>query len=300
MKIVKSPSIANRAFFAILRFLPRETKRRILFRLRHGYKLPSVPATFSEKIQWRILNDRRELIELTGDKLRMKTYAAENAPELRIPETLWSGSNLAAIVDVDWGSEWVLKPISGSGANAFGSGSIRSSALDLKQVERWRHDQPEYRGEWAYENADRGYLIERKIFTPTGVSPNDLKVFVFNGRARFVYYSTPRDVVESHRFYSTSWKPLDFRRGDVALATLEDPPPNLEAAIRSAEQLGSAYDFIRVDLFCTPEATYFGELTPYPAGGLRRFIPDGTDAWIGQMWELPVAVTKNNAPLRNR
>jgi len=283
----RSDLLPARLFFRAIACAPRPVQRHILFAIKHGYLLPRKPTTFSEKIQWRILNDRRDLIAVGGDKLRMKEYAAAKAPGVHIPETIWTGPDVSVVHDVDWDCDWVLKPISGSGESFFGSGSMKSSRLSIRSLERWTHDAPEERGEWAYEVARRGYLLERRIPTPDGMPPNDLKFYVFAGRVRAIYWSSPRSLGETHRFYSPTWQALTMRRRDVPLAPVVEPPANLREMVRLAEKLGEAYDFIRVDLFGVEDKIYFGELTPYPAGGLRRFSPADADRELGSYWRLP-------------
>jgi len=53
--------------------LPVGVERRLLFTY-YNRKLPHFtrPVTFSDKVNWRILNDRRPLLEWTCDKLAMK------------------------------------------------------------------------------------------------------------------------------------------------------------------------------------------------------------------------------------
>jgi len=267
--------------------VPLAARRRWLFGRAHGYALPSLPQTFSEKVQWRILHDRRPLIRLTGDKLQMKAYAAAHSTQVRVPETLWSGVDLEGIIDRDWGGNWVLKPISGWGFAAFGTGSLRSSGIDLRVVRRWRFDTPGLHGEWVYSEGEPGYLIERRIEQADGGIPNDLKCWVFGGRTRLIFTSIPRSLGQGHRFYSPAWEPLSFCRADVPLSAIETAPEHLAEVVAIADELGAAYDFIRVDLYDTPSGVWFGELTPYPAGGLKRFEPVAADLELGSWWSLP-------------
>ena len=57
--------------------LPVGLERRLLFTY-YNRRLPRFgrPVTFSDKVNWRILNDRRPVLEWTCDKLAMKEYAA--------------------------------------------------------------------------------------------------------------------------------------------------------------------------------------------------------------------------------
>ncbi|WP_235570753.1 hypothetical protein [Mycobacterium sp. Root265] len=78
--------------------------------LRHGFHLTMIhrpgnfrrPRTFNEKVNWRILYDRRERIVAACDKLRMKEMAREAYPgeDLSIPETYWSGTDLRDAPDL--------------------------------------------------------------------------------------------------------------------------------------------------------------------------------------------------------
>lgn len=223
----------------------------------------------------------------------MKEFARENSMRVKIPRTLWSGSDLTEILDTEWEVDWVLKPISGAGSNAFGSGALGSSGIELAEVRKWRKDVAEYFGEWAYESADRGYLIEERIPTPDGLPPHDLKIFVFHGEPRFIYHSSPRSVGTSHRFYSPEWQPMEFRRPRNPLAPIVERPARLAEILDASRDLGAQFDFIRVDLFDVPDGLYFGELTPYPSGGLSTFEPASADRVIGDMWNLPVLDPRN-------
>lgn len=292
---VPSTDAPRRWALAAFTLLPIAIKRRVLFRRAHGYRLPRSPETFSEKVQWRIIRDRRPLIALTGDKLRMKEYATERSTSVLVPETLWSGTDLTPILDRDWGCRWILKPISGTGSNVAGSGSLRDAGVDSRTVQGWNYDAARRYGEWAYSRARSGYLLERFIETPEGGSPQDLKFYVFGGRVRVIYVSAPADEGGQHRFYTPAWEPTAFRRPEIPLAAPQTAPPNLERLITIAEEIGAEYDFIRVDLYDTDAGVFFGELTPYPAGGLRRFDPPSADRELGALWHLDPAARRGTS-----
>lgn len=272
-----------------LRFLPLKLRRNALFLLRQGRLLPRQPQTFSEKIQWRILYDRRPLIAVGGDKIEMKEHAKRSSPRVLIPETLWNGIDLVEVYEKDWGCEWVLKPISGSGYALFGSGSLASSGVDLTEIAKWRYaDSFTLYGEWAYGQARPGYLIERRIETDTGLSPNDVRLFVFNGRVKILQIDSPRINEVRRRFYTPEWEALPFQQGGKRLADVQPRPDLLDEMISIAEEIGRQYDFIRVDLYETQGKLYFGEITPYPTGGLGKYNDVAFDRVLGDYWELPL------------
>lgn len=281
-------SIVKKLCKSVLSALPLKIKRNLLFLHSQGRLIPAVPMTFSEKIQWRILSDRRELVARGGDKLSMKSHAEQECPGILIPETLWSGTDLLDIYDFDWECEWVLKPISGSGYSLFGSGSLSASRVDLVDVNSWSPlDSYQVFGEWAYGQSRPGYLIERRIATETGESPHDLRFFVFAGRVKMVQVDTPRVSKVHRRFYSPIWDALPYQQGGKALADVQPRPAMLEHMIIFAEEIGRDYDFIRVDLYEAKDKIYFGEITPYPTGGLAKYSDPDFDRKLGDYWVLP-------------
>src|SRR5215471_3670063 len=98
------------AFLHLMYRLPARSSRRALFMFYHC-RLPHFrdPVPFNEKDNWRSLNDRRPILEWTCDKLAMKEYAAK-VPGLRVPRTLWAGTDLRELGDTDLPEYWVLKP----------------------------------------------------------------------------------------------------------------------------------------------------------------------------------------------
>ncbi|MGO0575719.1 ATP-grasp fold amidoligase family protein [Ornithinimicrobium panacihumi] len=54
----------------------------------------------------------------------------------------------------------------------------------------------------------------------------------------------------------------------------------------TAELLGAGLDHIRVDLYEVDGIPIFGELTAYPAGGLRG-VTGQVDELLGELWRLP-------------
>src|SRR5258707_478012 len=105
--------------------LPTGASRRALFASTHR-RMPHFrkPLTFSDKVNWRILNDRRPLLEWTCDKLAMKEHA-RHVPGLHIPDTLWAGTDLRELTSARLPEHWILKPDHRTGLVYFGHGQAR-------------------------------------------------------------------------------------------------------------------------------------------------------------------------------
>lgn len=269
---------------AVLHRLPLRAKRAVLFRRAHGRWPARPPRTFTDKVDWRVVHDRRPLIGRLGDKLAMKAYAAEVLPSLSIPRVLWTGTDVAALADAPLPERWVLKSNHGTMRVHVGSG--RPDVAELRRVTAGWLDEPLYRtrGEWVYSQARRLLLVEEFLGTADAV-PADHKFLVFAGQVQLVQVDTGRFADHRRRLYGPDWTPVDVAE-DVAPGPVTPPPSSLAEMTKVAEALGAELDFVRVDLYEVDGEVWFGELTPYPGGGLDRFDPV-LDERLGSYWRLP-------------
>ena len=276
--------------------LPVEARRRALFVLAHG-RIPHFrdPVTFNDKVNWRILNDRRPLLEWTCDKLAMKEHA-RGVLGLHVPRTLWAGTELQELTSVTLPDHWILKPNHRSGLVYFGRGQPDIEQLSVVTAPWLRPAEAEDLGEWAYSKARPMLLAEEVIGTP-GSPPPDYKFFVFEGNVAAIQVDVGRHSIHQRRLYLPDWSPLEVQYGGHALPPLEPPPVGLDRMLTAAAALGSGWDFIRIDLYNIGERVYFGEFTPYPCGGLDRIIPPSFDTKLGARWKLPEQSRQRRARL---
>jgi hypothetical protein len=276
------------AVLNVLFRLPDGLSRRALF-LCFNRQIPNFrkPTTFNEKVNWRILNDRRQLLEFSCDKLAMKEYVrAIDIPTVRIPRTIWVGDSVRGLENSDLPERWVLKPNNRSGLVYFGSG--RPNVASLVTITRaWsRSVQADDMHEWAYSKARSALLVE-EFLGKNGSPPADYKFYVFSGIVAAVQVDVGRHSLHQRRYYLPDWSPLEVSGGNHPLAPIEAPPVNLADMISVAGEIGRPFDFMRVDLYSVEGATVFGEVTPYSGSGLDRFIPRSFDFELGRRWQLP-------------
>lgn len=265
--------------------LPLPVSRRLLYRINYGSSLNlENPRSFNEKVNWRIVYDRRPVLPVLSSKVLSKDYVRSVCPEVRIPRTLWHGDRLEDLRTLDVHGQWVLKASHRSGDVIFGEG-----APDVQQLRRatkgWlrRHGQLVGR-QWAYSQVRPEYILEERIGAPNDV-PADYKMFVFHGSVELIQVDRGRFGEQTRNLYTREWEPLPFtytwRMGPV------DPPPqNLLRMVEIAAKVGAQLDFVRVDLFNVEGEIFFGETTVYPAAGLSHW-PRTLDESIGRHWHLP-------------
>jgi hypothetical protein len=242
------------------------------------------PRTFNEKVNWRILNDRREILAWTCDKLRTKAVAEKLG--INVVPTLWAGTDVRELASMDLPPHWVLKPNNRTGLVFFG----QSRAVDFDAIHRlsqiWESDTRVIaKGEWAYTRADPGFLVEERI-GPIPGAPTDYKVFVFDGVPYMISVDQDRFVNHLVAYYSPEWQLMPFR--DKHQKQREAPRPEcLDEILEVASTVAAGFDFLRVDLYDENGRVYLGEVTPYSGAGLEPFLPRSADLEVGSVWRLP-------------
>jgi hypothetical protein len=216
----------------------------------------------------------------------MKEYArGAGAVGLHVPHTYWSGSDIGELRDAGLPEHWVLKPNHRSGLICFGGEQTDYQALSLKTRNWLDPFEAATMHEWAYAMARPMFLVE-ELLGPPGAPPPDYKIFVFDGKAELIEMVNRYDG-NQQRLYRPDWTPLEVLYGPQGIAPAAPPPPDLDRLLDIAQLLGEPFDFIRVDLYDVAGSIVFGELTPYPCGGLERFRPASFDIELGEKWQLP-------------
>lgn len=274
-------------FYYSSSLLPIAHRRRLIY-FRAYRRLPDLrnPVTFSEKINWRIVNDRREMLKFTCDKQQMKRYVHSLAVDVKVPRTIWAGTDLRDAPSVRSDARWILKPNHSSGRVLVGQGPISDKVIAEVDPRVWLSDfNSRVLGEWAYSFADRQFLLEELIGDGRTDLP-DYKFYVFDGVVKLVHVDTERATRPKRRMYTRDWSPLPYHNS-VPLGPVERAPDNLARMIEIAEHIGQGFDFIRVDLYDHSSGIWFGEVTPYPAGGAKPYTPSVFDVDLGSCWVLP-------------
>lgn len=274
------------------RFAPPSATWMRAYRRFHGHYayLPwRPPATFTDKTQWRMLNDRRERLKVINDKLAVKDIGASIGVDS--PRTLWAGTDPAhlAVASRSFPGPWVLKPNHGSQVVHRFDGPIDEETA--RQVTHgWLDmDLSGVYGEWHTSFARRLILAEESIAPADGRDLPDYKFFVFDGRPVVLYVVSGRMSGDPRMtFYRLpEWQKMEVARHWPPAGDPVPPPPELPQLMQVASRLGSGWDFIRVDLYARDGHVWLGELTATPDGARVRYDPPEFNAWLGSHWTLP-------------
>jgi len=259
------------------------------------------PRTYSEKLNWRAINDRRSLMAFTSDKLAAKDYVRATADvhqiSVKIPETYWVGTDVAELAQIasQLPARWVLKPNHSCGLVKMMDST--TEPIDWVQLRRetanWTRMSDEYtvRGHWSYGQARRLLIAEERIGTGEH-APDDLKIEANYGEPTFIFWVTGRDR-GAMRYSNIKMDGTRLLWGHPSEEPADSPIPleQLDPAIRNialefTRAVAAPFDQLRVDGYAVNGEYWFGELTAYPAAGLGA-ISSETDAWLSTSWKLP-------------
>lgn len=278
----------------LLLLLPDELYLKVKFRQLMGKKLNlENPQTFSEKLQWLKLYNRRPEYTTMVDKYAVKDYVAKIIGEEYIIPTLgvWDRPE-----DIDWDSlpnQFVLKCTHDSGGLVIcrdkskldKEAAIIKLRKTLKQnyFRKWR--------EWPYKNVPRRIIAEQYIEpAPDLKDLPDYKFFCFDGEVKALFVATDRQKEGEEvkfDFFDAEFNHLPFKQGHEHAAVTPQKPKNFEVMKKAAAQLSKGMPHARVDLYEVGDKVLFGEITLFHFSGLVPFRPDEWDKVFGDMLTLP-------------
>ena len=266
------------------------------FRRKVGY-FPNIaaPRSFNERMIWRKIFDRNPLFCTFCDKLATKDYIRSRLPEIDIPETLWTGVDVAAIPTALRTGDTVLKANHGCNLNVLGPWEDLQPETLKQTISRWlARDYGTKTCEWGYRGARKLIFLERRLKPREGGKLVDIGVICSNGKAilavvsidnkssdrKVSYYDLEGRRLVEYEPKNQRWKPLPQ---DFVV------PPSFQRAVCYAKKLSVGIDYARYDFIYADNRIYAGEITAYQARGLRiyKFNEELEKGWdIASSWFL--------------
>ena len=276
------------------RWMPDRWYLMLKYRLWMGRCLNlSNPRTFSEKLQWLKLYDRRPIYTEMVDKVKVKDYVASIIGKAFIIPTLGVWDDPDKIDFNALPDRFVLKCNHNSGLGMFICKDKKR--MDVERVRAGLKKglkQNYYVGsrEWPYKDVHRCILAEEYIDpAPNESDLPDYKWYCFNGEPKFCQVIQDRNTCETIDFFDTDWNHQDFvGLNSIAGNAMSIPqrPAHLDTHLFIARELSKGIPFSRIDLYETKERVLFGEITFFPGGGFGNFRPAKYNEIIGAMIKL--------------
>lgn len=284
-----------------LTFLPDKLYLSLRYRCKMGHWIDwKNPKTFTEKIQWLKIHNRRPEYTRMVDKFAVKEYVAGIIGEEYIIPTLgvWNRPE-----EIDWESlpdQFVLKTTHGGGGGGVvickDKKTFDKEKAIKKLTESLNSDIYKSFREWPYKDVPKRIIAEKFMAPEKSPAPKDLldfKFFCFKGEPKFLYVSDSPS--HSLAFLNTDWTLTDFGRDDYhPLNKIPEKPENLEEMLAIARKLSAGIPHVRVDLYNIDKHIYFGELTLYTGSGYIPFNPKEYDGKLGDLLTQPNACGEVN------
>ena len=275
-------------------WIPDKIYLKWLFRLKMGYKLDlKHPKTFSEKLQWLKLYNRKPEYTIMVDKYAVKDYVAEIIGKEYIIPTLgvWNRPE-----DIEWDKlpqKFVLKTNFGGGSCGVvicqNKATFDKDAAIVKLESAMKQDIYSFLREWPYKDVPHKIIAEQYIEHQSEMTDlPDYKFFCFNGEPKYCQVISGRNTKESIDFFDKEWNHQPFHEPKIYPFAENRPskPCCYDQMWDMAKKLAEGKPFSRIDFYEVDRKIYFGEITFFPTSGFGGFNPESYDELVGQMIKL--------------
>ena len=276
-----------------LNHLPDKMFLKLLFRVRMGKKLDlKNPKTFSEKLQWLKLYDRKPEYTIMVDKYEAKKYVADIIGEEYIIPTLGVWDSVDEIDFDKLPEKFALKCTHNSGKGMYiCKDKSKMNKEAVKEGLRSGLKQNYYLSnrEWPYKDVKPRIIAEQYMEDVETAELRDYKFFCFGGEAKALFIATDRakeDTETKFDFFDMDFNHLPFTNGHPNAEILPQKPLNFELMKELAAKLSAGVPHLRVDFYEVNGKVYFGELTFFHWGGFVPFEPEEWDYTFGSWINL--------------
>jgi len=279
------------SFKRLLAFIPDKTYIKIYYYMKFKKRLNlKTPRTFSEKIQWLKLNDRKPIYSQFVDKYEVREYIKEKiGEEYLVPiYGIWENFD-----DIDFNmlpNQFVLKCTHDSGGIVICKDKENFNKIEAKKyIEKCLKNNFYYIArEWPYKNVKPRIIAEKYLESDRANGIVDYKFMCFNQKMKCCFACFDRDE-KGHvliNIYDEKWNKMPFNRKGEGTNKILEKPMHYEKMIQLAEKLSYGIPFARIDFYEINNKIYFGEITLYPAGGFKKFEPEEYDKILGEWLKL--------------
>ena len=269
------------------------------FKLVFGKELDlDSPQTYSEKLQWLKLYDRKPEYTQMVDKYEAKRYVAERIGEEYIIPTLGVWDSFDEIDFDSLPDQFVLKCTHDSGGLVVctDKSKLDVAAAKTKIESCLKRNYYVHSRDWPYKDVKPRIIAESYMEDAETGELRDYKFFCFGGKARLLFIATERQSADSETkfdFFDMEFNHLPFRNGHPNAEKLPAKPEHFEKMWELAEKLSAGIPQLRVEFYEANGKVYFVELTFFHWSGMKPFEPEEWDLTLGKWIELPEAIKQN-------
>lgn len=287
-------SIWLKLLYRFGQWLPDKYYLQILYYLQMGKPLHlKRPKTFSEKIQWLKLYNRKSEYTNMVDKYAVKDYVADIIGAQYIIPTLgvWRRPE-----DIEWDAlpeKFVLKVTNGGGSKGVlickDKSTFNKEVAIATLKSAIKRDIYRLYREWPYKNVKPQVIAEQYMEDSNGAL-DDYKFSCFNGTVNDVMVCYDRGSGNTKfYFFDKQWNllPLNIRGKNAPKGFTLPKVSCMDEMFSLAGKLSEKLPYARIDFYAVNGHPYFGEITFFPASGFDRNLLPETEVLYGSMISLP-------------
>lgn len=274
----------------MLRWMPDKEFLELAYRLKMRRKLDlDTPKTYTEKLQWLKLYDRKPEYTMMVDKYEVKKYVSNIIGKEYVIPTFDVWNKFEEIRFDELPEQFVLKCTHDSGGLVICKDKTKldmgeaykkiSSSLKRNYYLTWR--------EWPYKDVIPRIIAEPYLVDESGVELKDYKFFCFNGKVKCLFIGSNRGVDTRFDFYDENFNHLPILNGHANADNIFTKPIGFAKMKHLAEELSKDLVQGRIDFYNINGKVYFGEITFFHWSGLVRFEPEEWDYKFGSWFEIP-------------
>lgn len=277
----------------LLSIVPDKIMVKIEYRIRLGTKLDlQNPRTFTEKLQWLKLYNRKPIYTTMVDKYAAKQFISDIVGSEYIVPTLGVWGQFE---DIDFSalpSQFVLKCTHDSGSIVVCNDKNKLNMDEIKKHFHFHLNNDEYilGREWPYKDVPRRIICEpllADIDAGVGSTIKDYKFFCFNGEPKVMYISNDRGDDPRTDFFDMDFNHLPIRMKDPNADIPPQLPDCFDVMKKISKKLAHGIPHLRVDFYVVNNKPYVGELTFFHNSGFTAIKPEEWNVKLGEWIELP-------------
>lgn len=283
-----------------MKFIPDKLYLKIVYRANIGKRLSlDNPKTFTEKIQWLKLYDRKpEYVQLV-DKAKVRKYIANTIGKKYLIPVLGIYKRFDDIDFTRLPNQFVLKCTHDSGSIILCKNKAKFNLEKAKKkISECLKQNYYYPGrEWPYKYVKPRIICEKYMQDGSNVVPKDYKVYCFHGEPKYIFVLHDKfkeGIKKSGTVYTTDWEmiPCVLDSNYIRNPLKEERPKCLNELLSLSKRLCQGFYQVRIDFYIIRDRIYFSEITLSTSSGLVPIIPASYDTLLGNLVRLPIDYKK--------
>lgn len=146
--------------------------------------------------------------------------------------------------------------------NYITEGYLKETAKKWLNSEFWK-----MHNEVQYKNIKNKIIVEELLLCKNGKIPEDIKMYLFNGKFKFYMIMFDRFYDMKINYYDRYGNKQNFKAVGYQNKDVDHKLSNLDYLVKESEKLCAGIDFVRLDVYDVDGEYYFGEYTFTPNAG---------------------------------